>query len=95
MKKTLATLLTSIFTTLIGKVLSALGLAFVSYTGLNFMQEQFVGYMNQNLVSIPNDALQLFYIAGGGVALNYFFGAITFIASFKAAAKLSTSIKRK
>ena len=58
------------------------------------MQTQFAGYMSQQLGNFPADALQIFYIGGGGVVLNWIFGAIAFIASIKMTSKLTATLKK-
>ena len=58
------------------------------------MQTQFAGYMSQQLGNFPADALQIFYIGGGGVVLNWIFGAIAFIASIKVTSKLTATLKK-
>ncbi|QRQ83404.1 DUF2523 domain-containing protein [Paralysiella testudinis] len=87
-------MLTSVLMTFAGKVISALGVGFVSYVGLDYMQGKFAGWISTQLGNIPADALQIFYISGGGVALNWFFGAFTFIASLKATAQLTATMRK-
>lgn len=77
-----------------GKIFTALGLGFVSYAGLDYMQGKFSGWLVGQLGNIPADALQIFYIAGGGVVLNWIFGAITFIATIKTTSRLTASMRK-
>lgn len=91
--KSLALLLTSVLMSFAGKIIMALGLSVISYTGFDFMQSRFINWFEQSLGSFPADALQIFYIAGGGVALNWFFGAFTFIVSLKSLSYLGTVFK--
>lgn len=88
------TLLTSVLMTAAGKIISALGVGFVSYTGLDYIQGRFASWISTQLGSFPADALQIFYIAGGGVALNWFFGAFAFVASLKATSHLTASLRK-
>ena len=75
-----------------GRLIAALGVGFITYTGIDYMQTQFTGYMSQQLGNFPADALQILYI--GGVVLNWIFGAIAFIASIKVTSKLTATLKK-
>ena len=87
-------LLTAVLTTFAGKVVAALGVSFVSYIGLNELQNYLLSTVQQQIGGIPEVALQLAYIAGIGVCLNWLFGTFAFIASLKAVAKLSASLAK-
>lgn len=93
MKAGIGQLLTSVLMNTTGRILAALGVGFVSYAGLNLLQNKFVSWMQEQLGFFPLDALQIFYIAGGGVFLNWIFGAVTFIATLKSAGRLTAAIK--
>ena len=93
--KNLGMLLTSVFMTVAGKLLTAFGVAAISYVGLDYMQGKFINWFQQSISSIPTDALQIFYIAGGGVALNWFFGAFAFVASLKSLSHFGTILGSK
>lgn len=95
MKATLGLLLTSVFTTLAGKIIAALGLSIITYTGVTALQHEMISRISSGLNSVPSASLQLFYLAGGGVALNWLLGAFSFSLGFKAASKLGTIFKRK
>lgn len=95
MKASLATLLTAVLTTTAGKIMTALGVSVISYTGVNMLQQQLITRMLEGFNQTPPAALQLFYIAGGGVALNWILGAFTFLAGWGTAAKLGTVFSKK
>ena len=78
-----------------GRLLTALGLSFVTVTGLEAIQNYFLNTIIQHIGGFPDDALNILYIAGFGVMLNWIFGTFTFIASLKTFTKLSASLQRK
>lgn len=82
-----------LLTTIIGRLLLALGVSVVSYKGADALQQRFVGLMRNNLTQLPPEALQLFYLAGGGVALNWIFGATAFAVSLTAVSRISSVFK--
>ncbi|MDO5070534.1 MAG: DUF2523 domain-containing protein [Neisseria zoodegmatis] len=88
-------LITGVLMNVAGRVMAAFGLAFVSYVGLNEIQGYLLERVQEQIGGIPSDALNLAYIAGIGVALNWIFGTFAFIASLKAVSKLSAGIQRK
>ena len=88
-------LLTSVLTTFAGKIIAALGLSFVSYVGLNELQGYLIKKVSEQLGGIPSTALNIAYIAGVGVSLNWIFGTFAFIASLKAITKLSAGLGSK
>ena len=49
------------------------------------LKNQFISSMG----AIPAGAIQIFYIAGGGVVLNIMFGMLAFVVTFKTLSKLS------
>ena len=69
MRLNLGSVLTGVLMSVAGKLITALGVGFVSYAGLNLLQNKFAGWLQTQMGAIPADALQIFYIAGGGVAL--------------------------
>ena len=93
-KISIGTMITSVLMSVAGKLLTALGVGFVSYTGLDYMQGKFASWIASQLGAFPADALQIFYIGGGGVILNWIFGAITFIATIKATSHLTASLRK-
>ena len=66
----------------------------VNVTGIDYLQSKFAAWILQQLGNFPADALQIFYIGGGGVFLNWIFGAIAFIASIKATSHLTATMKK-
>jgi len=90
----MGTMLTSALMSFTGKLIAALGVGFVSYTGIDYLQSKFAAWILQQLGNFPADALQIFYIGGGGVFLNWIFGAIAFIASIKATSHLTATMKK-
>ena len=91
----IGSILTGVLMTTAGKIMTALGLSFISYAAVNTLQSQFASWLATSVSNFPADALQIFYIAGGGVVLNWFFGALTFIAALKSTAHLSAVLKSK
>lgn len=92
--KAIVSIIISALMTFAGKILTALGVGFITYKGLDFMQLQFANYIKQQLGNIPSDALQIFYMAGGGVFLNWIFGAVAFIATIKSTSRLTATMKK-
>lgn len=90
-----AKMLTGVLTTIAGKIISALGLSFVTYVGINELQTQLIAAVSAQLDGLPDDAIQLAYIAGIGVCLNWIFGTFVFIGSLKGISKLSASLSKK
>lgn len=88
-------LITGVLMNVVGRVIAALGLSFVSYVGLNELQGYLLGKVQEQIGGIPSDALNLAYIVGVGVALNWIFGTFAFVASLKGLSKLSAGIQRK
>ncbi|ULJ69024.1 DUF2523 domain-containing protein [Wielerella bovis] len=95
MKGSIGLLLTSVFTTLAGKIMAALGLSIITYTGVTALQQQMISRISSGLDDIPSASLQIFYLAGGGVALNWLMSAISFSLGFKAVSKLGTVFSNK
>lgn len=88
-------LITSVLMTVAGKVIAALGLSFISYVGLNEIQGYLLSHVQEQIGGLPSDAMNLAYIAGIGVCLNWVFGTFAFVTSLKSLSKLSTAISRK
>lgn len=80
--------------TLIGKIIAALGITAVTYVGLEALITQFKNEITNTITGVPLGLLQLFYLSGGGVVLNIFFGCLTFVISFKALTKLVPRMKK-
>ncbi|MBG8743553.1 DUF2523 domain-containing protein [Neisseria meningitidis] len=79
----------------VGRILTALGLMAVTYSGVDRLVAHFQQAITHSITGAPQAMLQLFYISGGGTVLNILFGAIAFILSFKQMTKLATSMGRK
>lgn len=94
MKLNIGTMVTAVLMNVAGKLIAALGVGFISYAGLNLMQNKLAAYLQTQLGGIPADALNIFYIAGGGVVLNWLFGAFAFIATIKASGKLVAGMRK-
>lgn len=90
-----AKLLTSVLTTVAGKIMSAVGLSFITYVGLDALQDQLMQAVSQQVGGLTEDSLQVLYILGIGVCLNWIFGTFTFIASLKTMSKLSAIMASK
>ena len=90
-----AKLLTSVLTTVAGKIMSAVGLSFITYVGLDALQNQLMLAVSQQVGGLTEDSLQVLYILGIGVCLNWIFGTFTFIASLKTMSKLSAIMASK
>ena len=88
-------LITSVLMTVAGKVIAALGLSFASYVGLNELQKYLLDAVQTQIGGLPQHGLQIAYIAGLGVALNWIFGTFAFIVSIKSLSKLSAGVARK
>lgn len=74
---TIATWFLALAQPLIGRILMTLGFSIVTITGFTLtveaLKEQFV----QSANSLGSDILNLFLIAGGGIATGIIFGALT------------------
>lgn len=88
-------LITSVLMTVAGKIIAALGLSFISYVGLNEIQGFLLSHVQAQIGGLPSDALNMAYIAGVGVCLNWVFGTFAFVTSLKSLSKLSATISRK
>lgn len=91
----LATFFTSLLITSAGKILTALGISFITYTGLDLLQGKFIAWMLRSVRGMPADAVQIFYLSGGGVFLNLIFGAFAFLITIKTTAHLAGILKAK
>ena len=94
----IATMLMSVLGTFIstygGRLLAALGISVISYKGISSLQSQFVNYLTSQFSNMPSEVLQIFYLAGGGVALNYIFGASAFAFGLMSVTKIGSVFKR-
>lgn len=90
--KFLAALIPSLMNLFI-KLLTLLGLTFVTYVGLDKIVSLFKSEILAHVTGVPNDMLQLFYLSGGGVALNIIFGGFSFWLSVQILSKLMAKFK--
>lgn len=80
---------------LIGQFLVALGITAVTYQGMEHLLANFKQQITANITGLPNDFLQLFYLSGGGVALNIILGGLTFYVTMSGVTKLTSRIGKK
>lgn len=73
---TLATFLLGICSPLIGRILVSLGFSVVTITGFNLVIDQLKAAVVSGVNTLPSNTLNLFLLAGGGVAMGMIFGAI-------------------
>lgn len=90
-----ASLITGVLMSVAGRILTAVGLSFISVTGLNSLQSYFINEISRSIGGFPDEALQILYIAGFGVILNWIFGSFSFVISLKGFKKLSNIIQSK
>lgn len=88
-------IITAVLMTVAGRLIAAFGLSFVTYVGLNEVQSRIVAAIAENLNTIPKEALQISYIAGLGVVLNWIIGAFAFVVSAKSLTKLAAGVSKK
>lgn len=91
---TLNSVMTAVLMNTTGKVMSALGIGFVSYKGLDTMQQRFVSMLIDKLDDVPQAALQLIYIVGVGEYLNYMLSGYAFALTIKTTTHLTAGLKR-
>ena len=60
-------------------IFTALGVSIVTYIGFDLLLDNLKNRFISEMGTIPAGAIQLFYIAGGGVVLNIFFGLLAFV----------------
>lgn len=76
-------------------ILTALGIAFVSYVGFGFVVDKFKTQILNSINGVPAGMFQLFLISGGGEIVNIMFGCLAFVVSFKTMTKLTSIGKAK
>lgn len=74
----LAQLLLRLVGPIVARVLAALGLSLLTVKGADIAVDRLKTIVVEGANGLPSQALSLFLLAGGGVALNMIFGAITF-----------------
>lgn len=92
---TIAKMLTGVLMTVAGRIATALGLSVVTYVGLDGVQGYFLNQVSSVLGNIPHDVLQIMYIAGFGVMLNWTFGTFAFVVSLHTMQKLAAVVGQK
>lgn len=90
MKSLLMPLLGKLLSSFISRILTALGLTFVTYTGFNYLLGQLKGSISNLVGQMPSDIFNLLMISGIGSGLGYLFGAFTFKLSMSMMTKLIT-----
>jgi hypothetical protein len=78
-----------------GRLLTAIGFGVITYTGLDIIQRKFIQQALQSWNSLPSDAIQILLLGGVGIAMNWVFGAIAFIVTFKSVGKFGHIMKGK
>ena len=90
--ETLTNFINKIFQSLIGKIMAAFGISFVSFTsyeqGLEYVKNGVSGFLN----SIPADMFLLVAKSGIADGLGYLIGAATFIVSKNMINRLVTGV---
>lgn len=94
-RASIGTLITAALMSVAGKLITALGVGTITYTGLDLIQRKFTQHMLQGWNSLPADAIQILQMAGAGVAMNWVFGAVAFSATFKSVTKFGHVMKGK
>lgn len=90
---TLNSVITAVLMNTTGKVMSALGVGFVSYKGLDSIQQKFVSLLMDKIDDLPQAALQLIYIVGVGEYLNYMLSGYAFALTIKSTTHLTARLK--
>lgn len=80
---------------IIAQLLVALGITAVTYNGLEPIFANFRHQITANLTGAPQDTLQIFYIAGGGSALNIILGGLTFYLAMTGISKITSRVGKK
>lgn len=84
----------ALVTPFVARVLLALGFAVVTVTGVDVA----IGALRSHVIaaagSLPADVAALFFLAGGGVAINWIFGAIAFRLAFWTATRATRILAR-
>ena len=89
MFKAFLPLLAELFKFLVVKILTALGIAFVSYKGYEIALNKFKDYISGNFNNMPSDIANLLLIAGFGEGLGFLFGALVFSMTMQTVNKIS------
>lgn len=74
----LAPFLIGLVGSLVGRVLASLGMSVVTIVGVEAAIGAAKNMLVSSVVALPADLMNLFLLAGGGIALNLILGAISF-----------------
>ncbi|EEP68159.1 DUF2523 domain-containing protein [Kingella oralis] len=77
------------------RVLLALGISLITYTGITLSLNTLKNYFMNSVNSIPSDVFNLLMMAGLGQAIGIIFGAFAFKAAMASASKLQAGIMNK
>lgn len=77
------------------KILLALGLSFVTYTGITLSLNTLKDYVNSSMNNIPADIFSLLMLTGLGQVVGIIFGAFAFRVALESATKLTAGIMKK
>lgn len=77
------------------KILLALGLSFITYTGFSVGLDSIKSYISNSFNNIPSDAFNLLMMAGFGEAVGIIFGAYAFNIAMSVTTKLTAGIMNK
>ncbi len=80
---------------IVTKILLALGLSFVTYTGITLSLNSLKNYVATSINNIPADVFSLLMMAGFGQAVGIIFGAFAFKVAMESATKLTAGIMKK
>lgn len=89
MKLVFFALLQRLLTFVVAKLLIALGITFITYTGFSVGLNMIKEYVLSNFNSMPSDVFELLMLAGLGQAIGIIFGAFAFNIAMRSITKLS------
>lgn len=95
MKAAFFAVLQRLLTYIVAKVMLALGLSFVTYTGFSVGLGYLKNYITSNMASVPSDSFQVLMMAGFGQIVGIIFGAFAFNIAMNSISKLSFVPKGK
>ena len=75
------------------ELLAALGFSIVTYAGMNTVLDTLIGELQAMMNNLPAATLQLFFLAGGGDAINIILSAYAFKLTMQSASKIKISGK--
>lgn len=92
---TLGTFLLGLTGSLVPRVLTALGLAFISYEAFSTLAESFINHVQASYNLINPAILQLINMAGFGTAISIISSALITRVSLQAVTKLGSKLSRE